>query len=60
MQEKQASLSALTIRQDMGMDIDTGGDITDGGGITTGGRATTLEARLFFHGTRTVIMHPHR
>lgn len=42
------------------MDIDTGGDITDGGGITTGGRATTLEARLFFHGTRTAIMHPHR
>ena len=47
------------------MDIDTGGDITDGGGITTegittGGRATTLEARLFFHGTRTASMHPHR
>jgi hypothetical protein len=52
------------------MDIDTGGDITDGGGIptegvttggiTTGGRATTLEARLFFHGTRTATMRLHR
>lgn len=59
----------------MGMDIGTGGDITDGTGITiegvtiegiitegitTGGRGTTLEARLFFHGTRTATMPPHR
>ena len=52
------------------MDTDTAGDITDGGdittegittgGITTGGRGTTLEARLFFHGTRTATMRPHR
>jgi hypothetical protein len=48
MQEKQAFLSALTIRQDMGMggDIPDGGDIAAGGGITTGGRIFTGEARL--------------
>jgi len=47
MQVKQAPLSALTIRQDMG----TVGDITDGRhitteGIATTGRGTTGEARL--------------
>jgi hypothetical protein len=42
MRGKQVSLSALTIKKDMGM----GGDIPDGGGITTTGRTFTGEARL--------------
>jgi hypothetical protein len=47
MREKQASLSVLTIRQDM----DMGGDITNGGdtmgiGDTMGVRIFTGEARL--------------
>jgi hypothetical protein len=50
MREKQVSLSALTIQQDMdvvmGGDITNGGEIMDGGATTIGGPIFTGEARL--------------
>ena len=47
MLEKQVSLSALTIKADMGMggDITNGGHIMDGGETTIGGRIFIGEAR---------------
>jgi hypothetical protein len=56
MRETRASLSALTIKKDMG----PGGDIPHHGRITDTARTFTGEAPWLYHGTRTVFMRRHR